>query len=211
MEPIPPQPRRNWTVPIIVVAIGLVVVLIICLAGTAAAIFAWRANDAAPAPSPSAAQASVSPTPAASPVPVHPADCLIGDWLETSYSGYADLYGTRVQLSGKGAVIRYTPAEALYLLENIVITGTANGKTYEVIHNGTLKVNYTADDTTIRYSNPQATGTTTWKINGSVEDTEPLKAALKPDTYRCQGNELRLFGEQSATELRRLGPAGTPI
>src|SRR5258708_3322098 len=99
----PPPPRRDWTVPIVVGAIPLVVLLGLCIAGVATAIFAYRANKPV-------ATASLSSPPKPTPAPaasLSPADCLLGDWVEVSYTGNADIYGITVQLSGKGMLTRF--------------------------------------------------------------------------------------------------------
>ena len=209
MAPIPPPPRRNWTVPLILGIAALVLILVVCVAGTAAAFFTWRsANKAEPSVSLSA-PTTPSATPASPAPPKTGADCLVGDWLETNYTGNSNIYGTKVQLSGKGTLVRFTGTEVVYALQNVVVSGTANGDTYEVIHNGSLKMNYVVDDKNIHYSNPQADGTTTWKVNGKTRDTEPIKAALGSETFVCQGNDLRMFGENGSTELKRIVPPGT--
>lgn len=209
MAPIPPPPRRNWTVPIILGTVALALVLIVCVAGTAAGVIAWRsAHQPEPSETPST-PITPSAAPASPSQPKTPADCLLGDWVEVTYAGTANLFGTRVQLSGKGTLVRFTPTEFISALDNIVLSGTADGDNYEVIHNGGLKLNYVVSEDKLLYSSPQATGTTTWKVNGSTEASEPLKASLKPETFHCQGNDLRLFSEDSASELKRIVPPGT--
>lgn len=207
MSSLPQQPRRKWTVPILLGALALAVLPVVCIAGSAAAYLAFRGK------SPATSQASpfTAPPPVPTPAPSKSGvDCLVGDWLEVSFVTNASIFGTDVQLTGKGALMRFTAAGlSVTVLDNVSHTGTAQGDTYEVIHNGSLTLNYVADDKTINYSNPQATGTTTWKVDGKVEDTEPIKASLKPETYRCSGDDLRIFSEASATELKRVVGPGT--
>jgi hypothetical protein len=205
MSVTPPGGRRDWTVPIIVVAIGIVVVLGLCVIGGVAAFVAFR--NAKPVAQASAVP-SASPAPAVSKAPQ---ECLIGDWLEVSYTGDAEIYGIKVQLSGKGTATRFAPdGTVTTVFDNVVVSGSAQGSRYEVTHNGSLTMHYLADATTINYSSPQANGTTTWKVDGKQTDQEQMHASLKPETYRCQGNDLRLFGPDYASELQRIAPPGMP-
>jgi hypothetical protein len=195
-----------------VVAIG--VVLALCVAGSATAYLVYRQRTA-PAPS-----ESPSPSPARTPGPPQPSaqpgtsgpDCLVGVWVEVSVSSWANIYGTRVQLIGKGAVASFG-ADGVHraLFDNLVRAGTAAGDNYEVIHNGKAQTNYTVDATTVYYSNPVTEGQTTWKINGRVRTSEQFRLTLAPDTYKCQGNDLRLFSEDYAAEFKRIVPPGTPV
>jgi hypothetical protein len=202
-----PTPGRKWTVPILLGALALAVLLVVCIVGSAAAYLAFRGKSPA---TPQASPSSASP-PAPTPAPPRSgAQCLVGDWLEVSHVSNANIFGTDVQLTGKGTLMRFTAAGVnVAVLENLTYTGATRGETFEVIHNGSLTLNYVADDETIHYSNPQATGTTTWKVDGRVKATEPIKASLKPETYRCSGNDLRIFSETSATELTRVVGPGT--
>ncbi|HCU52535.1 MAG TPA: hypothetical protein DGG94_22530 [Micromonosporaceae bacterium] len=211
MSSIPSRPRRDWTVPVLLGAVALAVLVVVCVAGSAAAFLSFRAkpaNNSSATPAPSTSR----PAPTQPPATMAPADCLIGDWEEVSYVTNSEIYGVTVQLTGKGSLIRFAAdGTSVTVLNNVVVSGSAQGSSYEVIHNGSLALNYVADATTINYSNPKASGTTTWKVDGKVRDTEPIRASLKPDTYRCQGNDLRLFSETGATELKRILPPGTPV
>jgi hypothetical protein len=205
--------RRQWTIALIIGAIALVFVLVICVAGGAAGFLAWRSTaDSSPSVTADATSIpSVSPTPSPSPSPspspLTPAACLIGDWRENTATTNSEIFGVSVQLTGGGATVHFTTAgENVLRLENVVMAGKANGDSYEVIHNGTLTMNYEATDTTIHYSNPRASGNTTWKVNGKTRDTEPLKGTLKPQTYSCKGDQLRLYGQTGADELTRIKP-----
>jgi hypothetical protein len=207
-QPMTRPSHRDWTVPILVGAIALVILLVLCALGGTAAFLAFRGKaEASPGPAVTSAPSITAAPPSRSPV-----DCLRGDWEEVSYVGTSVIYGVRVQLSGKGILVRFAPdGKATFVLNNIVISGTAQGSRYEVTHRGSLTMNYLADSTTINYSNPVAEGTTTWKIDGKVTDSEAMTAALKPKTYRCLGDELRIFGEDSASELTRIIGPGTPV
>ncbi|HEX6683196.1 MAG TPA: hypothetical protein VF062_10390 [Candidatus Limnocylindrales bacterium] len=191
--------------------LAIVVVLAVCLVASATAFVSLRGKNATASPD------VTVPTPAPSVLPTPQSnkpgpECLIGDWLLTSFANTAEIYGANVPLTGKGSVSRYGPDGVnIGVYDNLVLSGTAGGDSYEVIHNGILKLNYVADDTSIRYSNPVAEGTTTWKVNGRVRNSEPLGASLDPDTYKCQGNELRLFWEGGASEYQRILPPGVPI
>lgn len=128
-----------------------------------------------------------------------------------SWADRADIFGTRVELSAKGAVMRLSAdGVSTTVYENVVSTGTASGNNYEVIHAGTIQTNYVADETTILSSNPRAEGTTTWKVNGKVRHSQKMGVSIHPETYKCREDDLRTFGEQSATEWRRIRPPGTP-
>jgi hypothetical protein len=214
MQPTPP--RRDWTLPVVLGAVLLaMVLLVLCVAGGAAAFFALRGR--ADAPPVATASPSVSPSPSKTPAPpppsVSPADCLIGNWRETSYTSTANLFGVRVQISGSGTLMRINGNGTLNTVDKVTRRGTAGGDRYEVIHNGATTLNYQADDSTIHYSNPRATGTTTWKVNGRTQDTEPMKATLGSDSYTCKGNELRLYNDSDGytIEWQRVLPPGQPV
>ncbi len=188
-------------------ALVIVVVLVVCAIGGVAALLALR-QKSAPAPGVTLAPTRATESPRAG---EQGAPCLVGDWLEVSYANTANIYGTRVQLTGKGIVTRYS-ADGVNttVLENTVRSGSAGGATYEVIFNGVTKLNYQADATTIYYSSPQTEGTTTWRVNGKVQDTEAITMRLTPSTYKCQGNQLRVYSEDYAAEFERILPPGAP-
>jgi hypothetical protein len=208
--PVTPTKSRDWTLPLIggVVAVVLLV-LAVCVVGGAAAFVALR-RDAAPSPSARLAPSAV-PAPPPADTGTGP-DCLIGAWLLTNSTSTAVIYGTTVQLSGKGTIISFA-GDGTYVwhAENVVLSGTAAGDFYEVIFNSTIKLNYIADAEKILYSNPTATGMTTWKINGKVRTTEPTTSLLDPSTYKCRGNELRVFYENGPSEYQRILPPGVPV
>lgn len=209
--PISPTKSRDWTLPVLggVVAVVLLV-LAVCVVGGAAAFVALR-RDAAPAPA-SPAAPTPSSMPAPPPDPRTGPQCLIGNWLLINSTSTSQIYGATVQLSGKGSIVSFA-ADGTYvwLAENIVLSGTAGGSYYEVIFNSSLKLNYLADAEKILYSNPTATGTTTWKINGKVRTSAPTTADLHPNTYKCQGNDLRTFRDGGASEYQRIVPPGVPV
>lgn len=187
---------------------ALAIVAVLCLAGVTTALLAWRT-----APDPVVAQPSspAATLPSPSPSPPAPATCLPGDWLETSNTASTTLDGLPVQLSGSGSVLRFARDGTITnVSNNVVLRGQAGGNSYEVIHNGTLMVNYQANDTTIYFSNPRATGTTSWKRNGRLQATEQMTAVLTPETYSCQDDQLRLYGDGYAIELTRLLPSPAP-
>ncbi len=205
-----PEQRRDWTVPVVVGVVALVVVLVLCVAGGAAAYLLARDRGTEPAP----VAASPSPSPVAvapSPSPASPASCLVGRWKETSYTGNAEIYGANVQLTGSGALFDFRPDGTLVAVHKTTRRGTNSGDRYEVIHNGTITINYEADDEMIHYSNARATGTTTWKVNGSKRGSQKLTSTLDPERYTCKGDELRLYGEGFAVEAQRILPPGRPV
>ncbi|MEV4410856.1 hypothetical protein [Catellatospora sp. NPDC049609] len=206
-----PDKGRDWTVPVIVGAVLLVLVLVLCVAGGAAAYLLARRGDPAPV---AAASPSRSPSPAAaapSPSPASPARCLVGRWKETSYTGNADIYGANVQLTGSGALFDFRADGTLVAVHKTTRRGTSSGDRYEVIHNGTITISYEADDKMIHYSNVRATGTTTWKVNGSTRGRQNLSSTLDPERYTCKGDKLRLYGENFAVEADRILPPGRPV
>jgi hypothetical protein len=197
LTPPPPVTRRDWTLPIIAGVVAIVVVLAVCMVGSAAAFVSLRREAGPPTP-------SVLPTQPNAAGLTGP-ECLIGDWLETSYVLTIPISGVEVRFTGKGAVSRFgTDGTLFQLLQNVVYAGSAEGKRYEIVVDGSLMLDYQADATTIRYSNPVALGTNVLKIDGTVAASEELTASLTPETYVCQGNLLRLTGEQSTTELQRI-------
>jgi len=199
LTPPPPVTRRDWTLPIIAGVVAIVIVLALCLVGSAAAFVSLRRPvtpvTGEPVPSVIPTQPNVKAGP----------ECLIGDWLETNYVLTTPVGNSEVRFSGKGAVLRFaTDGSVFQLLQNVVYAGSSGGNRYEIVVNGSLLLDYEADATTIRYSNPVTVGTSTLKINGTVSASEELTASLTPETYTCQGNQLRLVGEQSTTELQRI-------
>jgi len=151
--------------------------------------------------------ASRPPTPSATQIAptVTGAECLIGDWIETNGTFTLLAGNTKLQFSGNGSLTKFsTDGKVLVVYKNVVYAASSSLNRYEVINNGTFMLDYATDATTIRYSNPVTVGTATLKINGTVNTTAPLVASLTPETYTCQGNKLRLQGEQSVTELQRL-------
>ncbi len=206
-----PEQRRDWTVPIAVGVVALVVVLVLCVAGGAAAYLLAHDRGTGPAP---AAATSPSPSPVAvapSPSPASPARCLVGRWRETSYTGNAEIYGANVQLTGAGALFDFRADGTLVAVHKTTRRGTSSGDRYEVIHNGTITINYEADDEMIHYSNVRATGTTTWKVNGSRRGSQKLASTLDPERFTCKGDKLRLYGESFAVEAERILPPGRPV
>ncbi len=211
-EPTPPPPpqRRNWTLPIVAGVLALVVVAVVCVGGSVMTYLALRKPDTPPAPTPAPTTAS-TPTPPPT-APKTNAECLIGDWLETSHVSTAEIFGTRVQLYSKGTVHRFgSDGVSTTVYDNLVHAGQANGSNYEVIHNGKIVLNYLADETNLHYSNPKVEGTTTWKVDGKVRDTEPMQVLLTPETYKCSGDQLRIYGDQYAIEYQRIRPPGVPV
>lgn len=211
-----PEPeRRDWTIPVVVGVVVLVVALVVCLGGGAAAYLLTRAEDSAPAaPTASAAPLlpSASPTSAApSPVPLAPSRCLIGRWKETSYTSSTNLFGVTVQLTGSGTLLEYRGDGVLTTVDKVTRKGTRSGDRYEVVHNGGTQLNYEADDETISYSSPKATGTTTWRVNGSTRDKQQLTATITPERYTCKGDKLRLYGDGYSMEAERILPPGKPV
>ncbi|MFD0594501.1 hypothetical protein ACFQZ4_20405 [Catellatospora coxensis] len=206
----PEQRGRDWTVPIVVGVVLLVVVLVVCLGGAAAAyLLARRAPGPLPSPSTSPSPSPVAVLP--SPTPMSPARCLIGQWRETSYTSSAEIFGVTVQLTGAGTLLSYGADGTLVTVDKVTRKGTRNGDRYEVIHNGTTRLNYEADEEMISYSNASATGTTTWKVNGSVRDRENLSTTITPDRYTCKGDKLRIYGDSYSIEADRILPPGRPV
>lgn len=198
LTPPPPVTRRDWTLPIIAGVVAIVIVLAVCLVGSAAAFLSLRSQ-----PVPSAG----GPVPSALPGEpnVTGAECLIGDWLETSNVITYQMLGTQLRFSGKGAVTRFsTDGSALTLYQNVVYAASSGSSQYEIVNNGSMLLDYEADATTIRYSNPVTLGTSTLKINGVVNTAETLTASTAPETYTCQGNKLQLKGDRYVTELQRI-------
>jgi hypothetical protein len=199
LTPPPPVTRRDWTLPIVAGVVAIVVVLAVCMVGSAMAFVSPRrpATPGTDLPTP-----SVLPT---QPNVKSGPECLIGDWLETNYVLTTPVDGTEVRFTGKGAVTRFsTDGTVFQLLQNVVYAGSANGSRYEFVVNGSLMLDYEADDTTNRYINPVTLGTSVLKVNGTVVASEELTASLTPETYTCQGTVLRLTGEQSTTEWQRI-------
>jgi hypothetical protein len=198
LTPPPPVTRRDWTLPIIAGVVAIVIVLAVCLVGSAAAFLSLRSQ---PIAGPGETVPSVLP----SGPNVTGAECLIGDWLETSNALTYQMLGSRLQFTGKGAVTRFsTDGSAFTLYQNVVYAASSGSNHYEIVINGSMLLDYEADATTIRYSNPVTLGTSTLKINGVVSTAETMTASTAPETYTCQGNRLRLQTDQYLTELQRI-------
>ncbi|HZM83978.1 MAG TPA: hypothetical protein VFC19_50310 [Candidatus Limnocylindrales bacterium] len=198
LTPPPPVTRRDWTLPIIAGVVAIVVVLGVCLVGSATAFVSLRRQSTL---------GSGVPVPSAMPTPpsVTGPECLIGDWLETNGVLTVPFGSSELRFSGKGAVTRFSAdGSVLVLYQNVVYAASSGSNRYEILNNGSMLLDYEADATTIRYSNPVTLGTSTLKINGTVNTAQPMEASTTPETYTCQGNNLRLQGEQSVTELQRL-------
>jgi len=198
LTPPPPVTRRDWTLPIIAGVVAIVVVLAVCLVGTGAAFVSLRRqttlNPGEPVPSATPDAPNVTGP-----------ECLIGDWIETNSVLTVDAGSTRLQFKGQGALVKYaTDGRLLVVYQNVVYTASSSSNRYEVVNNGTMLLEYEADATTIRYSKPVTVGTATLKTNGVVSTATPLEASVTPETYTCQGNQLRLEGQQSVIELRRI-------
>ncbi|WP_155374242.1 hypothetical protein [Catellatospora vulcania] len=206
-----PEPqRRDWTVPVVVGVVVLVVALVVCLGGAAAAYLLTRTDPvAAPSASPSPTPSPVAVLP--SPAPASPARCLIGQWRETSYTASADIFGVNVQLTGAGTLLDYRANGTLVTVDKVTRKGTRNGDRYEVIHSGSSRLNYEADEELINYSNAVTTGTSTWKINGSVRERQKMTTSITPDRYTCRGDRLRLYGDGYSIEAERILPPGRPV
>lgn len=188
-------------------ALVLTVIMAACVIGGIATVTMLRDS---PAPRP-VATSLPSPTITTPPPNTRtPQRCLLGEWRQTSYISTAEIFGVRVQLTGSGAHLLFRPEEAVTTYDNYVVTGTADGSRYEVIHHGTVTLNYHAEGTTLRYSNARVQGVSTWKVDGRVRESEPMQVLLDPETYHCTGNELRLYGDGYASEYRRLLPPGVP-
>ncbi|MFC7246709.1 hypothetical protein ACFQO7_29870 [Catellatospora aurea] len=197
--------------PVVVGVVALVALLVLCLAGGAAAYLALRDEPAAPpSPSPTVAT-SPSLSPPAPPPSAAPADCLIGSWRETAYTANWEMYGNKIQFTGSGTLMQIKADGTMTTVDKTTRRGAGYGDRFEMIHNGTTKLNYVADDKTINYSNPQATGWTTLKVNGSQRAKEKLKATITPETYSCKGDQLRLFGTVYSSEWQRIVPPGRPV
>ncbi|MDI1460440.1 hypothetical protein QEZ54_05620 [Catellatospora sp. KI3] len=199
--------------PVVVGVIALVCVLVLCLAGGAAGYYFLYRDGSDPSPTPSPLAAAASPQPSApAPAPTKaPQDCLIGDWLETSYTSNTEFSTGTVQLTGKGTRFSYGADGVLRMVYNTTRTGSLDGDKYQVIHKGNVTMNYVADEKTINYSSPKTTGTTTLKINGSTNNSRKLTMSVDPDSYSCKGDDLRLFGENYAMEAKRVRPPGQGV
>lgn len=196
--------------PVVVGVVALVALLVLCLAGGAAAYLTLR-SEPAPTPSPLPAAVVAPSTPPPPPPSAAPADCLIGSWRETSYTANWEMYGNKIRFTGSGTLMQINADGTMATVDKVTRRGAGYGDRYEMIHNGTTKLNYVADDKTINYSNPQSTGWTTLKVNGSQRAKERLTATITPETYSCKGDELRLFGTVYSSEWERILPPGRPV
>lgn len=178
---------------------GLVVVLLLCAVGAVTGIMMLR-RDTTPAANPVPVQTPPSPSP-----PITGAACLLGEWEEMSWVGTVTVYGVQVRITGKGTRMRLGPDTMISIADNIVYAGTAGGRRYEAIQDGTVTVTYQVVGTTLHYSDPRAEGTSIWKRDGVVLTTDPMEAVTTPETFSCSGNDLRITGEYYEVVYRRMG------
>jgi hypothetical protein len=199
LTPPPPVTRRDWTLPIIAGVVAIVVVLGVCLVGSATAFVSLRRPAA---PDTAASAPSVIP---GRPNVTGP-QCLIGDWLETNGVNYLEIGSDTLPFTGKGAILKFTDtgiAGAAY--QNTIYTATAGSNRFELVNNGAVAMEYVADATTIRYSDQVPSGTVTLKVNGIANTAIPLELDMTPETYTCQADSLHLQGTHSSSDLQRLG------
>ena len=172
-------------------------------------------NTVAPSTSAStAAAASVTPTPSAQ-AATGIDECLLGRWQEVSYSYPGlDFYGTSVNLSlaGKGSYQNFLPDGTAWTdyRNGMTKSGKVGGKTYQVIHKGTLFYTYQAVNDTLVFAPKSATGTTTWRVGGTVRASAPLTQDTgggASGDYTCVGDVLRFVDDNYAQVFKRVGPA----
>jgi hypothetical protein len=189
------------------------VVLILAIAITAVVTRATlRPSTPLGQPLPSPVAVSVSPSasasPSASPSPVDPLHdpCVIGTWTETSHTEDDQIEGNTVRLTSSGAVQKYAAdgTNSLDFGSGITRSGTLSGTRYELITTGHVTFHWQSRGGSLLYSDPQASGTTTDKRNGSVQQTSPLQGGITPEQYTCAGDALREFGSDYTIELARV-------
>jgi hypothetical protein len=159
--------------------------------------------------------ASPSPRATASPTPLTGSACLLGRWQEVSYNQPGvDLFGTAVNLtlSGNGGFQNFLPNGTGWTdyRKGPVKTGKAGGKTYQVIHKGTLLWTYRTINSKLAYTPRGATGTTTWRVDGSDRTSATLAQQTDggpASEYSCTGDELRVVGDSTEQVFKRVGPA----
>ncbi|MFD0597302.1 hypothetical protein ACFQZ4_37640 [Catellatospora coxensis] len=120
------------------------------------------------------------------------------------------MYGNKIQFTGSGTLMQIKADGTMATVDKTTRRGSGYGDRFEMIHSGTTKLNYVADDKTINYSNPQATGWTTLKVNGSQRAKERLKATITPrptaarvTSCGCSARSIPANGSGSSP-----GPAG---
>lgn len=202
-QPVLPAKPKPDRLPIVVIGIVVVVALaVICCAGVG--LFVWR-NRSQPAANVVIPESTVLPTP--SPTrELTPAECLVGTWRETSYVGDAEIDGYTIRLTGSGAIQRFD-ADGTVLLDmtpGFTKTGKRGGTTYTVTSKGTVTFHYQVIGGRIHYSSAKASGTTTWKRNGSQIDKQQLQGSIGAETFACQGDKLTQYGDTYSIELARV-------
>lgn len=198
---LPPKPRPD-RVPIVVIGIVVALALaVICCAGVG--LFVWR-NRSQPV-------SAVLPESTARPEPIPtreltPAECLVGTWREASYVGDAEIDGYTIRLTGSGAIQRFD-ANGVVVLDmtpGFTKTGKRGSSTYTVTSKGTVTFHYQVIGGQIHYSSAKASGTTTWKRNGSQIDKQQLQGSIGAETFTCTGDKLTQYGETYSIELARV-------
>jgi hypothetical protein len=167
-----------------------------------------------PTPTPTAdTSASDRPTAEPSEQPSVAADplhdpCVIGTWTETSHQSDVTVGDHKVRFTGHGAVQRFSPDGTTVLSygSGVSSTGTDRGTRYEFVYVGSLTFNFQTSGGTLLYSNARANGTSTLKVNGSVQRRQALVGSLEPERYTCSGDSLREFAPAYTVELTRIGP-----
>ncbi|GIF72150.1 hypothetical protein Asi02nite_16680 [Asanoa siamensis] len=222
--PTPGSPvRRRRSRRGVVLVAGLAVVAV--SAGTA---LAFRPDGrgvaqelVAPATHAASSVATPTSTPTPTPTPSVAAGvdpCLVGRWQAVSYhQPGVNMWGTKVDLglSGKGWFVNYL-ADGTgwtdYRAEGNK-SGRAGGKTYRVTHKGTVTWRHKTVGDKLVITSVRNSGTTTWRVNGSVRVSAALTQDPEADpsaSYRCDDDELTVVDNVNSETYRRIGLAQPP-
>ncbi|MDW5322394.1 Hsp70 family protein [Plantactinospora sp. KLBMP9567] len=158
------------------------------------------------------------PTPSRSVAPgVDP--CVVGRWRMTRWDERnVGLFGTDVDLKlltpGRGEV-NYGPTGTGWTDHRRGVTtgGTARGRSYRVTHTGTIRFTYLTIGDKLTHTDGRPRGTTVWKIDGSQRDRKAMgwDDSGPPSTYDCTAELLRVAGESSTMEYRRISDQALPV
>ncbi|MBB5871749.1 hypothetical protein F4553_005128 [Allocatelliglobosispora scoriae] len=201
--PIEAPKRKPDRLPLVVIGIVVALALgVACCAGVG--LFVWR--DRA---QPSSVAATDPPPVTAEPEPERvptPAECVVGTWRETSYTGSAEIDGYTLQLTSVGAIQRFS-ADGVVVLDfgkGIAKTGKHGSTTYTVTSTGSVTFHYQVLGSQIHYSAPKGNGSTVWRRNGKQIDKQALSGAIGAETFTCSGDKLTQYGETYSIELVRV-------
>ncbi len=195
--PPPPPTRRSFTGPLI--ASSAVLIVLIAAIIVVAIVRNSGNNRAGP---------GGSQTPGASPTPSAAIDvCLVGTWQATSDRETIDIPSVGpITVVGSGVVSHIHPDGSVTdsYAQATPYTAQYNGHTLTIEISGTVTSTITTANNTMSFHNIQASGTETWKVDGTaVGSSIPLSVDSDPVQYTCSNNTATEHTSQYDLTLTR--------